>query len=67
LNLYLKKDFLNFLILVIKKFLDFLVERQLSLFSVDEVYALAEFVRRQRGGAAIVMGSLSPKNKKCSS
>jgi len=29
---YLKKDFLNFLILVIKKFLDFLVERQLSLF-----------------------------------
>ena len=32
-------------------------------FSVDEVYALAEFVRRQRGGAAIVMGSLSPKTR----
>ena len=32
----------------------------LIAFSIDEVYALAEFVRRQRGGAAIVMGSLSP-------
>ena len=32
-------------------------------FSIDEVYALAEFVRRQRGGAAIVMGSLSPKTR----
>jgi ATP-dependent RNA helicase SUPV3L1/SUV3 len=32
-------------------------------FSVDEVYSLAEFVRRQRGGAAIVMGSLSPKTR----
>jgi ATP-dependent RNA helicase SUPV3L1/SUV3 len=32
-------------------------------FSVDEVYALAEFIRRQRGGAAIVMGSLSPKTR----
>ena len=30
---------------------------------MDEVYALAEFVRRQRGGAAIVMGSLSPKTR----
>jgi ATP-dependent RNA helicase SUPV3L1/SUV3 len=30
---------------------------------VDEVYALAEFIRRQRGGAAIVMGSLSPKTR----
>ena len=35
----------------------------LIAFSVDEVYALAEFVRRQRGGAAIVMGSLSPKTR----
>ncbi len=32
-------------------------------FSVDEVYALAEFVRRQKGGAAVVMGSLSPKTR----
>ena len=29
-------------------------------FSVDEVYAIAELVRSQKGGAAIVMGSLSP-------
>ena len=35
----------------------------LIAFSIDEVYALAEFVRRQRGGAAIVMGSLSPKTR----
>ena len=32
-------------------------------FSIDEVYALAEFVRRQKGGAAVVMGSLSPKTR----
>ena len=32
-------------------------------FSVDEVYALAELVRRQKGGAAIIMGSLSPKTR----
>ena len=29
-------------------------------FSAEEVYAIAELVRRQKGGAAIVMGSLSP-------
>ena len=29
-------------------------------FSADEVYAIAELIRRQRGGAAVVMGSLSP-------
>jgi len=35
----------------------------LIAFSVDEVYAIAELVRRQKGGAAIVMGSLSPKTR----
>ena len=35
----------------------------LIAFSVDEVYAIAEFVRRQKGGAAIIMGSLSPKTR----
>ena len=30
---------------------------------VDEVYAIAELVRRQKGGAAIIMGSLSPKTR----
>ena len=28
-----------------------------------EVYAIAELIRRQKGGAAIVMGSLSPKTR----
>jgi len=32
-------------------------------FSIDEIYALAELVRRQKGGAAIIMGSLSPKTR----
>ena len=32
-------------------------------FSVEEVYAIAELVRRQKGGAAIIMGSLSPKTR----
>ena len=32
-------------------------------FSAEEVYAVAELVRRQKGGAAIVMGSLSPKTR----
>src|SRR3546814_16335984 len=30
-------------------------------FSVDQVYALAEQVRRQRGGPAVVLGGLSPR------
>ena len=32
-------------------------------FSVDDVYAIAELVRRQKGGAAVVMGSLSPRTR----
>jgi len=32
-------------------------------FSVEEVYAIAELIRRQKGGAAIIMGSLSPKTR----
>ena len=35
----------------------------LIAFSVDEVYAIAELVRRQKGGAAVIMGSLSPKTR----
>ncbi len=35
----------------------------LIAFSTDEVYAIAELVRRQKGGAAIIMGSLSPKTR----
>ena len=29
-------------------------------FSVENVYAMAELIRRQKGGAAVVMGALSP-------
>lgn len=32
-------------------------------FSANDVYAIAELVRRQRGGAAIVMGALSPRTR----
>jgi ATP-dependent RNA helicase SUPV3L1/SUV3 len=32
-------------------------------FSADEVYAIAELIRRQRGGAAVVMGALSPRTR----
>ncbi|MDA8233027.1 MAG: helicase-related protein [Magnetospirillum sp.] len=32
-------------------------------FSAAEVYAMAEFIRRQRGGAAVVLGALSPRTR----
>src|SRR3954463_2928378 len=32
-------------------------------FWADEVYAIAELIRRQRGGAAVVLGSLSPRTR----
>ncbi len=32
-------------------------------FSVSDVYAIAELVRRQRGGAAVVLGALSPRTR----
>ncbi|MBX3495607.1 MAG: disulfide oxidoreductase [Parvibaculum sp.] len=32
-------------------------------FSADRVYAIAELIRRQRGGAAVVMGALSPRTR----
>jgi ATP-dependent RNA helicase SUPV3L1/SUV3 len=32
-------------------------------FNVNDVYRLAEFVRQQRGGAAIVLGALSPRTR----
>ncbi len=52
--------------------LSFAGERKLSrlpprsaivAFSVEEVYAIAEFIRRQRGGAAVVLGALSPRTR----
>jgi len=32
-------------------------------FSTDEVYAIGELIRRQRGGAAVVLGALSPRTR----
>ncbi len=32
-------------------------------FSAEEVYAIAELIRRQKGGAAVVLGALSPRTR----
>ena len=32
-------------------------------FSAEEVYAIAELIRRQRGGTAVVLGALSPRTR----
>ena len=32
-------------------------------FSADEVYAIGELIRRRRGGAAVVLGALSPRTR----
>ncbi len=32
-------------------------------FSAEDVYAIAELIRRQRGGAAVVLGALSPRTR----
>ena len=41
------------------------IERKSAIiaFSAEEVYGIAELIRRQKGGASIVMGSLSPKTR----
>jgi ATP-dependent RNA helicase SUPV3L1/SUV3 len=41
------------------------IERKSAIiaFSSEDVYAIAELIRRQKGGSAIVMGSLSPKTR----
>ena len=49
--------------MVIKKISRLNPKTALIAFSIDEVYAIAELVRRQKGGAAVIMGSLSPKTR----
>ena len=41
------------------------IERKSAIvaFSAEDVYGIAELLRRQKGGCAIVMGSLSPKTR----
>lgn len=52
--------------------LDFVGDRKITrlprrtaivAFSADEVYAIAELIKRQHGGAAVVLGSLSPRTR----
>ena len=37
-------------------------ESAIIAFSIEEVYALAELVRRQKGGSAVIMGSFESEN-----
>ena len=46
-----------------KKFTRLPPRSALVAFSASEVYAIAELIRRQRGGAAVVLGALSPRTR----
>jgi ATP-dependent RNA helicase SUPV3L1/SUV3 len=46
-----------------KKLTRLLPRSAVVAFSADAVYAIAELIRRHRGGAAVVMGSLSPRTR----
>ncbi len=61
---YIKKNRLSKLSFVGHKKIS-RIERKTAIiaFSSEDVYAIAELIRRQKGGAAIVMGSLSPKTR----
>ena len=61
-NLLIKKDFQTILF-GHKKISRIDRKTAIIAFSAEEVYAIAELIRRQKGGAAIVMGSLSPKTR----
>ena len=58
----IKKDFQNLPMGVLK---DFKIREKSAIiaFSIEDVYAIAELIRRQKGGAAVIMGSLSPKTR----
>ena len=61
---FINKDRLSKLIYVGHKKIS-RIERKSAIiaFSTEDVYAIAELIRQQKGGAAIVMGSLSPKTR----
>lgn len=46
-----------------KKLLRLPARTAIVAFSAEEVYGIAELIRRQRGGAAVVMGALSPRTR----
>ena len=58
-----KIDIQNLVIQDIKKISR--LDRKVAViaFSIEEVYAIAELIRRQKGGSAVIMGSLSPKTR----
>ena len=63
LNLLIERDYLNLTYTGHKKISRINRKTAIIAFSAEEVYAIAELIRRQKGGAAIVMGSLSPKTR----
>ena len=63
LNLLIKKDIQNLSYIGHKKISRIERKSAIIAFSTEEVYAIAELLRRQKGGCAIVMGSLSPKTR----
>ena len=58
-----RKDFLRLSYAGYKKISRLDRKTAIIAFSIEEVYAIAELVRRQKGGAAVIMGSLSPKTR----
>jgi ATP-dependent RNA helicase SUPV3L1/SUV3 len=61
---YMKRDRFSTLTYTGSKKISRLPERSAIVgFSVENVYAIAEYIRRTRGGAAVVMGALSPRTR----
>ena len=61
---FLKRDRLSTLTFTGSKKISRLPERSAIVgFSVENVYAIAELIRRTKGGCAVVMGALSPRTR----
>ena len=61
---FLKKDRMSTLTYAGSKKINRMTPRSaIVAFSVDNVYAIAELLRRTKGGAAVVMGALSPRTR----
>jgi ATP-dependent RNA helicase SUPV3L1/SUV3 len=61
---FLKRDRMSTLTYTGSKKISRMPERSAIVgFSVENVYAIAELIRRQKGGCAVVMGALSPRTR----
>ena len=61
---FLKRDRMSTLRYTGSKKISRMPERSAIVgFSVENVYAIAELIRRQKGGCAVVMGALSPRTR----